>query len=220
MQTPVIKAVLFDFDGVLTTDKTGSLTTARYLSERTGIALSQVQGAFRRFNEDLTLGKTTHLQIWDDICCDLGRRVSIDLLMEAFESTPMSEPMLRLAKGLRSSHSVGIVTDNKKDRIDILKRLHGLPSVFDLIAVSAEVGIRKDDPRLFLGVLGYLGVRADECIFIDNMRENLVAPASLGIKTIHFDDDKQDFKALLAELQLHGAIVSGVIGAQRTPWDS
>lgn len=208
MQTPAIRAVLFDFDGVLTTDKTGSLTTTRYLSERTGIALPQLQGAFRRFNQDLTLGRTTHPQIWDEICCDLGRKLSIDLLTEAFESTPMNEPMLRLARGLRSRYSVGIVTDNKKDRIDLLKRLHKLSSVFDPIAVSAEVGVSKDDPRMFRGVLEYLGVGPDECIYIDNMRENLVAPASLGIKTIYFDDKKQDFEALLTSLRAHGAIAS------------
>jgi len=33
----MIKAVFFDFDGVLTLDKTGSLTTARYISVATGI---------------------------------------------------------------------------------------------------------------------------------------------------------------------------------------
>jgi phosphoglycolate phosphatase-like HAD superfamily hydrolase len=44
-----IKAVLFDFDGVLTTDKTGSLTTARFLSQRTGIDLARVQSVLRNF---------------------------------------------------------------------------------------------------------------------------------------------------------------------------
>jgi len=34
----MIKAVLFDYDGVLTTDKTGSVTTHRYLSEKTASA--------------------------------------------------------------------------------------------------------------------------------------------------------------------------------------
>lgn len=210
MKTSTIKAVLFDFDGVLTTDKTGSLTTTRYLSERTGIALPQVQSVFRKYNDDLTLGRTTHEQIWDSICAELGQSLSIDLLKAAFESTPMCAGMLRLAKELRSRHSVGIITDNKKDRIDLLKKLHNLSSAFDPIAVSAEVGVSKDDPKIFLGVLRKLGVNSDECIFIDNSRENLIAPGSLGIKTIYFDDEKQDFKALLAALRAHGAIVSDV----------
>lgn len=205
MQPPLIKAILFDFDGVLTVDKTGSLTTTRYLSERIGIALSEVQSVFRKYNDDLTLGRTTHQQIWDRICAGLGQELSIDLLREAFESTPMSERMLRLAGALRSRYRVGIVTDNKKDRIDCLKKLHDLASVFDPIAVSAEVGAGKDDPKIFLGVLWQLGARPDECIFIDNSPENLVVPGSMGIKTIHFDDEKQDFDGLLDALRAHGA---------------
>ena len=94
MQASKIRAVMFDFDGVLTKDKTGSLTTTRYLSQRTGIELSKVQAAFNPFNNDLTLGKTTHEAVWDDICADLGQTIGFHLIEEAFESTPLSEQML------------------------------------------------------------------------------------------------------------------------------
>ncbi len=197
---------MFDFDGVLTDDKTGSLTTTRYLSQRTGIELSRVQSAFRRFNNDLTLGRTTHAAVWEHICADLGRTVSLHLLDEAFESTPVSEQMLAIARQLRSRYSVGIITDNKKDRIDTLKRLHDLPKLFDPIVVSAEVGVGKGSPEIFLGALRLLCVKPEECIFIDNSDDNLVAPQAIGMKTIHFDDEKRDFQALVAELQAHGAI--------------
>ena len=209
MQASAIRAVLFDFDGVLTSDKTGSLTTTRYLSQRTGIELSKVQAAFRRFNNDLTLGKTTHAAVWDEICADLGQPISLHLLEEAFASTPLSDRMLAIARGLRSRYAVGIVTDNKKDRIDALKRLHELPRLFDPIVVSSEVGLSKDSPEIFLGALKLLRARPEECIFIDNSKGNLVAPAAIGMKTIYFDDEKRDFEALLTELQAHG-VVAGI----------
>lgn len=200
MSAPPVKAVLFDFDGVLTTGKTGSLTTTRYLSARTGIELSRVQSVFRRHNSDLTLGKTTHERIWGEICQALRQEINIDLLREAFESTPLNMRMFDLARSLRASYRVGIVTDNKKDRIDLLKEMHNLPSLFDPIVVSAEVGSGKDDPRIFLEALDRLGIKPRECVFIDNNRENLDAPKSLGINTLYFDDEKQDFNALLAQL--------------------
>jgi putative hydrolase of the HAD superfamily len=203
-----IKAVLFDFDGVLTTDKTGSLTTTRYLSKRTGVELSRVQSVFRRFNNDLTLGRTTHEQIWESICSGLGKRMNIELLKEAFESTPLNARMLELARRLQSRYAVGIVTDNKQDRIDHLKKVYDLPSLFDPIAVSAEIGVGKDNPKIFLDALRRLGADPHECIFIDNSQENLIAPSAIGIKTIYFDDEKQDFNALFAALKIHGAAVS------------
>lgn len=202
-----IRAVLFDFDGVLTTDKTGSLTTARYLSQRTGIDLQRVQSALRVFNHDLTLGRTTHAKVWQELCLLLGQTVPLGLLEEAFKSTPLSERMMNTARALRPRYAIGIVTDNKKDRLDALKRLHDLPSLFDPIVVSSELGLSKDDPEMFLFALRRLRLKPEECIFIDNNRDNLAAPAALGMKTICFDDEKQDFKALLTELQAHGAIV-------------
>ncbi|MBN8750753.1 Uncharacterised protein [Xylophilus ampelinus] len=39
------------------------------------------------------------------------------------------------------------------------------------------------------------------------LRDNLIALRSPGIKTIYFDDEKQDFELLLTTLQEHGVIV-------------
>jgi putative hydrolase of the HAD superfamily len=203
----VIKAIFFDFDGVLTVDKTGSITTTRYLSHATGIDLSRVQAAFRKYNTALTFGETTHADIWEDLCGELGHQISIGLLNEAFESTPMNARMFSLARDLKSTYSVGIITDNKKDRIDHLKKFHGLPSLFDPIVVSAEVGASKESPKIFQSALRCLDICPHECVFIDNSEENLDAPRTLGIRTIYFDDERQDFAALLAALGASGVRV-------------
>lgn len=52
-----IRAVLFDFDGVLTTDKYGSDTTNRYLAQTTGLAFERVDQALERHNDALLLGR-------------------------------------------------------------------------------------------------------------------------------------------------------------------
>ncbi|MEZ4679386.1 MAG: hypothetical protein R2932_34715 [Caldilineaceae bacterium] len=122
----MIKAIFFDYDGVLTTDKTGSTTTTRYLSRATGIELSTVKAAFSRYNKDLTLGRITHSDIWQELCSALGQELSISLLYKAFEGTPMNEGMFLLARKLKTGHVVGIITDNKKDRIDHLEAISTL----------------------------------------------------------------------------------------------
>lgn len=200
----MIKAVFFDYDGVLTTDKTGSQTTTRYLSRVTGIELSAVKDAFGRYNRDLTLGKVTHAQIWPGICSALGQELNIGLLHEAFESTPMNSKVFSLARQLKERHSVGIITDNKKDRIDHLRQFQGLLSLFDPIVVSAEVGSDKRSTEIFLIALRHAGVSPEESVFIDNNKDNLEAPHALGIKTIFHDDAKNDFQALCRALETVG----------------
>jgi HAD superfamily hydrolase (TIGR01509 family) len=204
----LIKAVFFDYDGVLTTDKTGSLTTARYLSRATGIDLSALRVAFSHYNQDLTLGKITHSQIWDDLCKSLGKNMCIDLLYDAFESTPLNQGMFSLARKLKKSHSVGIITDNKKDRIEHLKQHQELESLFSPIVVSADVGLDKKSPEIFLLALRFAGVSAEESVFVDNNHDNLVAPSALGIKTVFHDDETNDIEALLKTFKTLGLVIS------------
>ena len=47
----MIKAVLFDFDGVLTIDKTGSATITNYISNTCGIPLENVKSCYYKFNK-------------------------------------------------------------------------------------------------------------------------------------------------------------------------
>jgi HAD superfamily hydrolase (TIGR01509 family) len=202
----LIKAVFFDYDGVLTTDKTGSLTTNRYLSEAAGIEFSRVKAAFSRYNKDLTLGKTTYSQIWHEVCSALGQELSISLLYEAFESTPMNAGMFSLARRLKGSYFLGIITDNKKDRIDHLKKHQDLESLFRPIVVSAEVGANKESTEIFVRALSCVGVSPADSIFVDNNRDNLAAPSALGIKAIFHDDEKNDVEALLRTFKTLGVV--------------
>ena len=203
----MIKAVFFDFDGVLTTDKTGSTTTTRYISQKTGVGLSTVKSAFARHNTALTLGKTTHSKIWRQLCDDLGQSLSSSLLDEAFESTPLNNEMFALARALRKSYLVGIITDNKKDRIDYLRRQHNLDALFDPVVVSAEVGSDKGEQNLFLIALRSAGVKACEAVFIDNNKANLIAPDALGMKTCFHDDERNDVQLLVKQLQEIGVSI-------------
>ena len=196
-----MKAILFDFDGVLTTDKTGSLTTLRYLGAQTGIPHAKLRSAFRKFNDDLNRGKVTHAEIWPALCDSLGEAIDLSLLPRAFESTPINAGMFELALRLKAAYRVAIITDNKKDRIDHLKVYLGLPELFDPILVSAEVGCLKSEVGIFRAALSYLELEANECVLIDNSEENLRVAASLGINVVYFDDEGSDIAGLVRTLK-------------------
>ena len=205
---PAIKAIFFDFDGVLTMDKTGSLTTTRYISQATGIDHTRVKAAFARYNEDLTRGKCTHVEIWDDLCRDIGADIDIAMLERAFSTTALNDEMLTLAKRLRPSFIVGLITDNKQDRMDCLERLHGLSAVFRPIVVSAAVGSTKTDHAIFDHALRLVDVEPRDCIFIDNNARNLVAPREMGIDAIYFGDEERDVPALIRELRRRRVVLA------------
>ncbi len=61
----------------------------------------------------------------------------------------------------------------------------GWDEMFDAIVISGEVGMRKPEPEIFAHVLGLLGVRAEETVFVDDLQPNVDAAAALGLVTVH-----------------------------------
>ena len=207
----MIKAVLFDFDGVMTTDATGSLSTCKYISAQTGLDYAAVSAAYRKHNRELLCGKVSHGDIWAEFCNQVGENISMDLLHTSFINTPIDENVLALARCLKNSGcKTGMITDNKADRIESIVTHHGWSSLFDVISVSAIVGSGKDRREIFLRTLESLSLDAGECVFIDNNRDNLVVPAEMGFHTIFFDDKLRDMSELTVALheKLHGGDVA------------
>jgi putative hydrolase of the HAD superfamily len=198
----MIRFVFFDYDGVLTTDRTGSVTTCRYIAAEAGIALERVREAFAAHNRDLTLGRKNHEEAWPDICRQLGAPLPFRLLQAAFDSTPVNARMFDLARRIRAMCGVGIITDNKSDRMRRLRAVQGLDGLFEPIVVSADVGCSKESAAIFRIALARAGVGAEESVFIDNDAGNVRCATAAGLHGIHFDDAVNDVQAL--EARLHG----------------
>ena len=62
---------------------------------------------------------------------------------------------------------------------------------FELIILSGEVGIAKPDPAIYRLLLQDISCSADECLFIDDVGENIETAHNLGFKTIHFQSAGQ-----------------------------
>jgi putative hydrolase of the HAD superfamily len=195
-----IDCVFFDYDGVLTTDATGSATTCRYLGSVSGVPFDRIKSAFARHNRALTLGQLTHEDVWPDICAAIGRALPLQSLTDAFDSTPANAAMFDLARRLRTACRVAIITDNKLDRMRRLNSVQQLDQLFDPVVVSAAEGCSKSSRELFQIALAKAQVPAARSVFIDNDRGNVAVAAACGLHAIHFDHVRNDVAALAARL--------------------
>ncbi len=62
--------------------------------------------------------------------------------------------------------------------------------------VSADVHCRKPTRRIYEIALERLSVAAADCIFIDNSVENLRAANEIGIQTILFNRDNEEYNGV------------------------
>lgn len=197
----MIHAVLFDFDGVLTTDRSGSQSTIRSLAYHTGLDGETLRRAYARHNEALLQGAITHGDMWGEFCEEVGAEIDDDLLHIAFCETPLDCEMLNLVEEIHQHCHTALVTDNKADRVAAIFEQHHLFDLFDTVAISAEVGSGKSSTAIFQQVLEELAVSAQDCLFIDNTAENLIVPRQMGMRTLLFDDVRRDMTPLKALLQ-------------------
>ncbi|MEU7093324.1 HAD-IA family hydrolase, partial [Kitasatospora aureofaciens] len=79
--------------------------------------------------------------------------------------------------------------------------LHG---TFDAVVLSADHGVRKPDPAVFRVALDTLGVRPEECLFVDDSEENLAAALKLGFTPVLGLDEDVVARRLRELLHLPG----------------
>jgi putative hydrolase of the HAD superfamily len=82
----------------------------------------------------------------------------------------------------------------------------GWSDLFDVVVISGEVGMRKPEPEIYQLTVDQLGVPAQQCAFVDDLRPNVRAAAELGMVGIHHTSDA----VTLAELAgLFGVTFTG-----------
>ncbi|MBE5853589.1 MAG: HAD family hydrolase [Lachnospiraceae bacterium] len=197
----MIKCILFDFDGVLTIDKTGSTSITNYIAQETSIPLDIVKNSYYKHNKKLLMGEIVHEDMWDAFCKDVGMKIPYQVLIDSFKNTVLDEKMFHYIKLLKNNYRIGMVTDNKVDRIETILEHRNYKEYFDIVAISAKLHSGKEDSRIFQYVLDSIKVTAEKCIFIDNTAKNLVVPEKMGMRTILYDDEHRDFEAFAQSLK-------------------
>ena len=138
--------------------------------------------------------------MWQEFCDRIGTNIDYTLLIDSFWNTPIDWDMIALAKQLKTNYAIGMITDNKCDRIDTIVQYHRWDKLFDVISVSAAFRSGKTDKHIFTETLSVLNVHPEESVFIDNTAKNLIVPEQLGMHTILFDDTNRDIQQFTEQL--------------------
>jgi epoxide hydrolase-like predicted phosphatase len=57
--------------------------------------------------------------------------------------------------------------------------------MFDTVVISGEVGMRKPEQRIYSYTCERLGLRPDECVFVDDLPHNVTAAVAAGMVGVH-----------------------------------
>ncbi|MBU1319665.1 MAG: HAD family hydrolase [candidate division Zixibacteria bacterium] len=92
-----------------------------------------------------------------------------------------------------------------------------LTQYFDSIVISADVGFKKPDPRIFSVALKETGLRSDEVIYVGDTSEDVDGAVAAGMKPILIQrrdesskGDRFDFKSADQEKAQDSIVIDGV----------
>ncbi len=192
----MLKGIFFDFDGVITMEKQGTPPMIAYIAETTGLPLENVEKAYRRHNRALLMGEKTHADMWQQFCEELETDIDYGILKGAFLNITLDQSVITYIRELKEKYLIGMITDNKVDRIETILKEKGLEELFDVVVISAQVYSGKTEEKVFEEALKRSNLKPQECVFIDNTAQNLEVPGKMGFRTVYFDDEKRDLTEL------------------------
>jgi putative hydrolase of the HAD superfamily len=113
---------------------------------------------------------------------DGGPVVPDGLLARMFAAGALENAMLDLIRALRRAGlRTALLSNSWGD--DYPRDL--FPELFDVVVISAEVGMRKPEERIFRHTASLLGLEPEECVFIDDVAANIVAGEAIGLIGVH-----------------------------------
>ena len=193
-----IQAIIFDLGGVLI--RTEDRRPRQMLADAFRMTVSDLEKIF--FNGEsgdaAQRGDVTAANHWENV------RVALNLRPDELEPTRttffsgdvLDRQLFDYIKSLRQRHQMIALSNAMSDARTSLLNKWQIGDAFDRIFISAEMGMVKPDPRVYLAVFEQLNLSAPETVFIDDLQHNIKAAQTLGMRTIWFRSREQTIEKL------------------------
>lgn len=120
---------------------------------------------------------------------DLPKETIAQLILELkLHQKPLGGSIGLLEKLQRHNLSLFAITDNIKEFMEYHRIHSAFPKYFKDIIVSADVGLLKPEPEIYIYLLKKHNLNATESIFIDDVMANVEGAINVGMQAFQFTD--------------------------------
>lgn len=197
-----IQAVIVDLGGVIlrTEDPTPRQVWERRLGLQPG-ALHDLVFA-NEASLQATLGRATIDAVWELVanCLNLSPEELDSLKRDFWTGDHIDEKLIARLRALRPRIRTALLSNAWPSTRTALETQWGIADAFDVIVLSAEIGLAKPDARIYEAALTELGSPPEAVLFIDDMESNIDAARRLGLQTHLFKRPEEAYQLLDALL--------------------
>jgi len=185
----MIRAVISDLGRVVLWFDNGIFL--RKLAERAGKPFADVKATvhgdlelFRRFDG----GVVTPYEVFERVTGLVGAEVSYEAFFEMYNDifSLNAAAIDVLARVKAAGHKTLLLSNTDPERFAFVRRRFPEVLFFDDYVLSYELKLLKPDPAIYLAAVRLAGVSPQECVFIDDMEENIAGAVAAGLRGIHY----------------------------------
>lgn len=181
----MIKAIIFDWGGVFTSPGTFKGFIEKYSNVHKKDK-EEFHAVLRRYWDLARVNKIKSSGFWKGLAEYLGitEQQARENCVNSFKFKP---EMIVIAKELKKKgYKLGLLSNNIEDWLEEELCRPELKGIFDVIVTSYSSRKAKPDLEIFKEIVEKLNIKAEECIYVDDLEKNIPPAVELGMKSILF----------------------------------
>ncbi|HIG98370.1 TPA: HAD family phosphatase [Candidatus Woesearchaeota archaeon] len=209
----MLKAVIFDCDGVITDSEISRFRHLKKLAEERGHF-----GLDERKHMKFLIGKKSR----DTLTHVFGGKISEQVIEQIVEKRRQDwedcpEKFITEMRGvtavcekLGKKYTLAVASTASRKTVDATLRHLGLAEKFKIITTGDDVSNTKPNPEIYLKTLQKLGLKADECLAVEDSNSGINAAKTAGIKIVALKNELYNAYGCEADLSKADAVISGL----------
>jgi HAD superfamily hydrolase (TIGR01509 family) len=179
----MIKAIIFDCFGVLTSDAWLPFKRKHFGHDH------QLAMQATDLNKRVDAGLADYDDFLRDVAALAG--ISSSQARAEIENNIANEDIFQyIAKELKPHYKIGLLSNAGANWLNELFAQEQA-QLFDTVCLSCDTGYVKPDERAYHGAAEALGVEPGECVFIDDQERYCTAAQALGMQVIVYQNFEQ-----------------------------
>ena len=184
-----MKAIVLDMYGVIV-KQTGDDFVPYVQQTFPNLSIEEIHTPW--FKADI--GEITSLEVWEA----LGFQGDLEKIeKEYLDTIELSNGFIDFIEKVKGKYKLAIISNDSSRWSKYLREKFDINKYFDVISISGDLKIQKPDERIFLLTMEKLGMKAEDCIYVDDRTGNLNAAKKVGMTPILLNSRNESYDGVV-----------------------